>query len=610
MRSIIIALLFFVSMGCVPARAQAGMLTPIDHGAMTAPNAGLTPMTTVTVECWFYFASSVPFGGSSPGLVTNDSQTSSLQLQLTGTIPLGSLRWIVWTTGGTDSTTAPTQLPANSWHHVAATYDGNYLRLYIDAVEVSSKLRQGSIVQPNPGSGFFKVGQGPQSDQTWQGSLDEMRVWDHVRTTAQMQTYLYDRLDGAPGLLACWHFDGGYQDYTGGHHGTPQGGMTIAPSTSPVFAQSLTAPAISPIGSPIVYTFASPEASVLYGFDVSVSGTSPGISFGPPTNKIFPLNPPLLGLTYGALLPDVFLNFVGTTQAGAASPVLVIPYEPALIGTTISAACATLASISPLVPKAISSPVTTVITALPPTLSGVAPPSGLASGGNTVTLSGSGFLPGAAVKFDGVAASSVVVAGSSTITCAAPAHAPGPVTVSVHNPDGNVATLPGAYTYVEVLGLSSVSPVVAQPGSPVTLAGAGFQPGLTVVVGGQAATPTSVSSGSLSYLQPAGVPCDSQIVVTNPDSQVASIGVNPSPNITNTLLATGPAAGGTQFFIVGTDFHPGTTVTVGGVPATVLPQSTTSSLLVVSPPGTPGPAAIVVSSLTGCTDSGFFFVYQ
>lgn len=610
MRSVSSRVLLVLGTCCCVAWTQVGMLTPIDHGSMTTSNVGLTPMTTVTFECWFRFSTSVPFGGSSPGLFCNDPATSSMQLQVTGTIPLGGLRWIVWTTGGTDSTTAPTPVPANSWHHVAATYDGNYLRLYVDAVEVSNKLRQGSIVQPNPGFGFFKVGQGPQSDTTWQGSLDEVRIWNYVRTPAQMRTYMYDRLDFAPGLLASWHFDGGYQDYTGGHNGTQQGGVTITPSTSPVFAQSLTAPAISPIGQPIVYPFAAPEPSVLYGFDISITGTSPGISMGPPSNQIFPLNPPLLNQTYGAVLPGIFLNFVGTTIGGSAAPVLVVPNDPQLIGTTISAACATFASISPLVPKAISSPVTTLITAPPPTLASVAPPSGLASGGAAVTLTGSGFLPGAIVKFDGIAGSNVVVAGSSTITCATPPHAAGLVDVTVHNPDGNVATLQAAYTFVTVLVLSSVTPVVAAQGSPVVIAGAGFQTGLSISVGGQPATSISVTPTALTYTQPAGVACDSQIVVTNPDNQLASIGGNPSPNIVNTFTAVGPSAGGTTFFIVGTHFHAGTTVTVGGAAATILPASTEFSLTVVSPPGSPGPAPIVVSSLTGCTDSGFFFVYQ
>jgi hypothetical protein len=132
-----------------------------------------------------------------------------------------------------------------------------------------------------------------------------------------------------------------------------------------------------------------------------------------------------------------------------------------------------------------------------------------------------------------------------------------------------------------------------------------------VVVGGQPANTSSVGATAVTYTQPAGVPCDSQLVVTNPDAQAASIGVNPSPVVTTVLVASGPAAGGTQFFIVGTHFHPGTTVTVGGAPATIQPTSTETSLLVISPPGTPGPAPIVVSSLTGCTASGSWsFVYQ
>ena len=37
----------------------------------------------------------------------------------------------------------------NEWHHVAATYDGYFMRLYLDGVLVASKEAQGDITVNN-----------------------------------------------------------------------------------------------------------------------------------------------------------------------------------------------------------------------------------------------------------------------------------------------------------------------------------------------------------------------------------------------------------------------------------------------------------------------------
>jgi hypothetical protein len=82
-----------------------------------------------------------------------------------------------------------------------------------------------------------------------------------------------------------------------------------------------------------------------------------------------------------------------------------------------------------------------------PTVSSVSPTVGPSSGGTTVTVSGGSFVTGASASFGGAAASNVAVSRSTRLTAVAPAHAVGTVNVVVTNPDGQSATLPGAFTY-------------------------------------------------------------------------------------------------------------------------------------------------------------------
>jgi hypothetical protein len=76
----------------------------------------------------------------------------------------------------------------------------------------------------------------------------------------------------------------------------------------------------------------------------------------------------------------------------------------------------------------------------------VSPPSGPASGGTGVTLTGSGFTGTTGVTFGGTAATSVNVVSSTSVTVVTPAHATGAVDVVLTTPSGS-ATKTNGYTY-------------------------------------------------------------------------------------------------------------------------------------------------------------------
>jgi IPT/TIG domain len=81
------------------------------------------------------------------------------------------------------------------------------------------------------------------------------------------------------------------------------------------------------------------------------------------------------------------------------------------------------------------------------TVNGISPNSGTASGGTSVTITGTGFLPGATVTFGGTAGTNVAVPNGSTINVTTPSHAAGTVNVVVTNGIAQSGTLTNAYTY-------------------------------------------------------------------------------------------------------------------------------------------------------------------
>jgi hypothetical protein len=73
----------------------------------------------------------------------------------------------------------------NSWSHLALTYDGSALRLYVNGVQVSSLAQPGSIaVSSNP----LQIGGDSIFGQFFAGTIDEVRVYNTALNQAQIQT--------------------------------------------------------------------------------------------------------------------------------------------------------------------------------------------------------------------------------------------------------------------------------------------------------------------------------------------------------------------------------------------------------------------------------------
>jgi hypothetical protein len=169
-------------------------------------------------------------------------------------------------------------------------------------------------------------------------------------------------------------------------------------------------------------------------------------------------------------------------------------------------------------------------TPAPPLVLGVSPASGATGGGGLTVLTGSGFVTGSTVTFGGVAATVVEPVTATSLSVLAPPHAAGPVDVRVVNPDGQATTSPGAYAYLapapQILALN-VRGGPTSGGTQVLAVGSGFEPGVTVAVGGLAATGVGIVSlgpGSLavSFFTPPHGEGFADVLVTNPDGQFAS----------------------------------------------------------------------------------------
>lgn len=115
----------------------------------------------------------------------------------------------------------------------------------------------------------------------------------------------------------------------------------------------------------------------------------------------------------------------------------------------------------------VNAPATTVfLNAAAPTITGVSPAKGPVAGGTTLTLTGTGFLPGTTVTIGGKPALEVTVVSGATITLRTPQASAGPVDIVVTRTDGRSVTKAGAFTYE----LPPIPPPPPPPSPPPTTA--------------------------------------------------------------------------------------------------------------------------------------------
>ena len=90
----------------------------------------------------------------------------------------------MFTNAAASSSRGHRPLAANTWIHLAATYDGSALRLYVNGVLVATKPAIGSITTTNLP---LHIG-GDALNEWFNGRLDDVRVYNRTLTPAEIQT--------------------------------------------------------------------------------------------------------------------------------------------------------------------------------------------------------------------------------------------------------------------------------------------------------------------------------------------------------------------------------------------------------------------------------------
>ncbi len=126
--------------------------------------AWLRPTTVSTSQQW---------------LVEQDSDT------VTGAIDTGSGDPVFRLNAGGAVTTlqGTTPLSTDTWHHLAMTYNGTHMAIYVDGSPAGVQPKTGDLADTN---GFYLGGDEPEGQDYYSGRLDDVRIYNRTLPTPQI----------------------------------------------------------------------------------------------------------------------------------------------------------------------------------------------------------------------------------------------------------------------------------------------------------------------------------------------------------------------------------------------------------------------------------------
>jgi hypothetical protein len=192
-----------------------------------------TSLTAITIEAWVYH-NTLP-ASVVQRYVTINPEVAVLRYDGSGGV--NKLHFYIKKTNGSlYALQAENVLTTGTWMHVAGTYDGTTMKLYLNGNLLKSASPAGGLYPPSGSFSFSATG-----SEAFNGKMDEVSVWNSARTITDIREDMYRTAPIAnANLKNYWQFNNGsgttLSDMKGTATGTLQNTPTWVASTIPFAA--------------------------------------------------------------------------------------------------------------------------------------------------------------------------------------------------------------------------------------------------------------------------------------------------------------------------------------------------------------------------------------
>ncbi|HEY9847863.1 MAG TPA: LamG-like jellyroll fold domain-containing protein [Leptolyngbyaceae cyanobacterium] len=189
---------------------------------------------TITLEAWICASAQKQWAGIITNIYDTGGAESGYGLLLDGgsgfyfglKLPSSGINY--------PYTTEANTIKLNQWHHIAGTYDGQQMKLYVDGVEkIKKEIAANSIDYSIENDLLLGMYKDNDEFHAFPGKITEVRLWNVARSAEEIKATMNQRLQGnEAGLVGYWPLNecSGEQvtDQTGkGNNGTINGATWV-----------------------------------------------------------------------------------------------------------------------------------------------------------------------------------------------------------------------------------------------------------------------------------------------------------------------------------------------------------------------------------------------
>ena len=168
----------------------------------------LHPSKQITVECWVKVNSKGDWSSPVSNVTDNYHEESGFAFAFTKE----KLRFMLKTRdmrGDEWNYNPGVDVELNQWTHIAGTYDGESIKIFMNGELIESKTTSGEIIWDFTNT-ILHIGAFKDFNENliFDGQIDEVRIWSVARTNAEIQESKSQKLFGNErGLVAYYNFD-------------------------------------------------------------------------------------------------------------------------------------------------------------------------------------------------------------------------------------------------------------------------------------------------------------------------------------------------------------------------------------------------------------------
>jgi glucose/arabinose dehydrogenase len=156
--------------------------------------------------------------------ITEINQTASKRTE--------SLKFSVTNDNGSIFSSPPAPIYGTNFTHFVGTFDGNYIKFYVNGVLYGSQKYEGNY-DPNSNTTIAIGVNSFNYRKTWSGYIDDLRIYDRALDLSNVKRIYDNSTVPKEGLVGYWPFDGNLNDASGNKNNVKVTGPVVSMDFTP-----------------------------------------------------------------------------------------------------------------------------------------------------------------------------------------------------------------------------------------------------------------------------------------------------------------------------------------------------------------------------------------